>query len=60
VEERNNLVICNHPFIVKLYYCFQNVEKLYFVLEYLEGGDLHSYLEKYNRLTEKEAKFIVA
>lgn len=36
--ERNILVEVDHPFIVKLYYSFQNENKLFFALEYCPGG----------------------
>ena len=36
--ERNILVEVDHPFIVKLYYSFQNEVKLFFALEYCPGG----------------------
>lgn len=34
-----------HPGIVQLFSTFQKPDKLYFVLEYLEGGDLADFLK---------------
>lgn len=52
--ERNILVGVDHPFIVKLYYSFQNMEKLFFVLEYCPGGELFGLLCKKQRLSEEQ------
>lgn len=35
--ERAILETIRHPFVVKLYYAFQDKEKLYLLLEYVEG-----------------------
>lgn len=37
-SERKILQNLSNPFIVKLYYAFQNQLKLYLVMEYLIGG----------------------
>jgi len=34
----------NHPNIIKLYSSFQDKMKLYFVLEYVSGGEFSDYL----------------
>lgn len=39
------LLYLKHPGIVTLYSTFQKPEKLYFVMEYLEGGDLADFLK---------------
>jgi tRNA A-37 threonylcarbamoyl transferase component Bud32 len=50
------LKICQHPNIIQLYDVFENVNYFYIIMEYCEGGDLFSYLEKRNfRLPEKKA-----
>ncbi|KAI8619420.1 kinase-like domain-containing protein [Chytriomyces sp. MP71] len=38
--EKEVLNKCNHVYIVKLFYTFQSVDSLYFVIEYCENGDL--------------------
>lgn len=56
--ERNILVgIEDSPFIVKLFYSFQNDQKVYFVLEYCPGGELFNLLQKKRRLSEEQAIF---
>ncbi|RDW63524.1 hypothetical protein BP6252_11069 [Coleophoma cylindrospora] len=37
----------NHPFIVHLFGTFQSITRLYFVTEYVPGGDLMSHLQKH-------------
>ena len=54
--ERNILTYINHPFIVKLHYAFQSVDKLYLVLDYCSGGNLTYYLAKERHFTEEIAK----
>ena len=52
--ERNILVEVDHPFIVKLYYSFQNENKLFFALEYCPGGELFGLLSKKHRFSEDQ------
>jgi len=39
----------NHPFLVNLDYAFQTPEKLYFVMEFMQGGELFQHLRKAKR-----------
>lgn len=43
-NERSILEAVRHPFIVKLYYAFQTVSKLYLILSFASGGELFTYL----------------
>ena len=38
--ERNVLAQVHSPYVVKLYYSFQDEEYLYLLMEYLPGGDM--------------------
>lgn len=41
MAERNVLLkSLKHPFLVRLHYSFQTSEKLYFVLDYVNGGEV--------------------
>lgn len=42
--ERNILSRANHPFLMKLHCTFQSSTAVFFVLEYMPGGDLNNYL----------------
>ncbi|KAK6591122.1 kinase domain-containing [Cryptosporidium xiaoi] len=59
-NERALLVKNASDFVVKLFYTFQDEKHLYQVMEYLPGGDLMSYLIKYDKFTEEDTKFYMA
>lgn len=42
LNERNILMACNHPFILRLYQTFRDTKKLYMLLEFVQGGELFS------------------
>lgn len=61
MTEREILELVNrHPFIVKLYYAFQDHEKLYLILEYGSGGELFWHVNARDHFLEEEARFYVA
>ena len=41
-----------NPFIVKLHYSFQTADKLYFVFDFVNGGDLYTYMVDRDKLEE--------
>lgn len=53
--ERNILEAVKHPFIVELIYAYQTNGKLYLILEFLQGGELFTMLEKEGLLLEETA-----
>ena len=48
------------PFIVKLHYAFQTPAKLYFVMDFLNGGELFFHLRKDQKFSERRACFYAA
>ena len=60
MNERKLLGILRHPFIVNLYYAFQNEKGLYLVIDLMTGGDLRYYLSKHQSITESSLKFLTA
>ncbi|GAQ89371.1 serine/threonine protein kinase [Klebsormidium nitens] len=56
-EKEALLALSGHPFIVKTYKTFQDQMRLYFVMEFVAGGDLFDQLERRRRLTEDETRF---
>ena len=59
--ERSILESINcHPFVVKLYYAFQDHEKLYLILEYAQGGELFEHLRTERMFPEDTAAFYMA
>ena len=53
------LKICQHPYIIKLYDIFENVDYIYIIMEYCPGGDLFSYLQKRHFILEEEKVAII-
>jgi len=49
-----------HPFVVKLYYAFQDKEKLYLTPEYAQGGELFLHLALSTFFPETTAIFYLA
>ena len=50
----------NHPFIVKLHYSFQTDDKLFFLLDFLNGGDLFHHIAISKKFKEKRVRFYAA
>ena len=53
------LKICQHPYIIKLYDIFENIDYIYIIMEYCPGGDLFSYLKKRNFILKEEKVAII-
>lgn len=58
--ERDILEKIDSPFIVKLHYAFQTPAKLYFVMDFLNGGELFHHLRKDQKFSERRACFYAA
>jgi len=57
--ERKILQSLQHPFLMTLRYAFQSKEKLYFVLDYYQGGELFFHLKNQRRFPEDVARIYV-
>lgn len=60
IAERKIMGAIKHPFIVKLHKSFQTSKKLYFLMDFLNGGELFYHLKWEKRFTENKAKFYAA
>ena len=58
--ERDIMQQITHPFVVKLHYAFQSSESLYFVTDFLNGGELFYHLCNEIRFSEDRARFYAA
>ncbi|XP_078492523.1 G protein-coupled receptor kinase 3 isoform X1 [Ciona intestinalis] len=57
LNERKMLQMVDSPFIVCISYAFQSIDKLCFVLDLMNGGDLHYQLTQRGTFTENEVRF---
>jgi protein-serine/threonine kinase len=49
-----------NPWIVNLYYSFQDSNYLYLIMEYVPGGDMMTLLIKYDTFTEDQTRICIA
>jgi len=59
LNEKNVMMTCNHPFILKLYQTFKDIRKLYMLLEFVQGGELFAVIHtsKADGVPDIQAKF---
>lgn len=50
----------NHPYLVNLVYAFQDPSRLFFVMQFMKGGELFQHLRISRRFEEKRARFYSA
>ena len=43
--EEQILLTCKHPFLLGMDFVFQNSENIYFVMPYVQGGELYTHLK---------------
>ncbi|KAM4588983.1 protein kinase C, delta b [Odontesthes bonariensis] len=60
VEKRVLALACQNPFLTHLYSTFQSKEHLFFVMEYLNGGDLMFHIQSKGRFDINRATFYAA
>jgi|EP00927_Polykrikos_kofoidii_P067026 protein kinase A/protein kinase X len=56
-QETQILSMIEHPYVVNLLSTFQDEKRLFILLEYVNGGELFSYLRKEGRLPNDDARF---
>ncbi|XP_006037207.1 3-phosphoinositide-dependent protein kinase 1 isoform X1 [Alligator sinensis] len=59
-RERDVMSRLDHPFFVKLYFTFQDDDKLYFGLSYAKNGELLKYIRKIGSFDETCTRFYTA
>ncbi|XP_042541784.1 sperm motility kinase 2B-like [Dipodomys spectabilis] len=55
-NELDILKTVDHPNIIRLFEVVESEERIYLVMEYLDGGDLADHLKKVQRMREEEAR----
>jgi len=58
--ERDILEKADNPWVVKMFYSFQDTINLYLIMEFLPGGDLMTLLINREILTNEETQFYIA
>ncbi|KAF9567304.1 kinase-like protein [Agrocybe pediades] len=58
--ERDVLAESDSPWVVQLFYSFQDSAHLYLIMEFLPGGDLMTMLIKYDTFSEDVTRFYIA
>ena len=60
IEKNVFEIATNHPFLVGLHSCFQTPSRLYYIIEFVQGGDLMFHMQRKGRLPENHALFYSA
>uniref|UniRef100_A0A6Q2Y0H0 Protein kinase C n=1 Tax=Esox lucius TaxID=8010 RepID=A0A6Q2Y0H0_ESOLU len=60
VERRVLSLACDHPFLTHLHCTFQTRENLFFVMEYLNGGDLMFHIQNCQKFDVQRSTFYAA
>ncbi len=60
LNELSILEALHHPFIVNLWFAFQDVEDLFFVVDLMLGGDLRFHVQKSGPFSEERTRLYAA
>eukprot|EP01128_Nolandella_sp_AFSM9_P005043 TRINITY_DN2386_c0_g1_i1.p1 TRINITY_DN2386_c0_g1~~TRINITY_DN2386_c0_g1_i1.p1 ORF type:complete len:456 (+),score=99.70 TRINITY_DN2386_c0_g1_i1:117-1484(+) len=58
--EQSILKRVDHPFLMKMHWSFQSDEKLYIIMDFVNGGELFFHLQNEKKFTNERARFYSA
>ena len=53
LTEKNIFLKFKNPFIIQMHYAFQTVDKIYFILDFINGGELYTHMINEVKFKEK-------
>ena len=56
-QEKNIMKEVDYPFLINLLYMFHNDYRIYFLMPYIQGGELFQYHRQQKRFSEDIVKF---
>jgi len=59
-SEKSILAMIDHPFLMKLHFSFQTTDKLYLVMDFINGGEMYFHLQRDGAFNGERARFYAA
>lgn len=60
ITENYILRSIRHPFLVSIEYAFQSIDRIFFVMNFVAGGELFYHVGRYGKLSEERVRFYAA